>query len=114
MRTAAVRFALLLTVGAASLGCRSSSDPAPPAGGRIVVKGDEISGTGTVRFFAIEGGFFAIVGDDGKTYDPYGAIPSALARDGLRVRFAARIRHDMAGIHMVGSIIELITIERAS
>jgi len=73
------------------------------------VSGDSVRGTGTVQFFRIEGGFFAIRGDDGVTYDPTN-LSSAFQRDGLRVRFEAVIRRDLGGIHMVGPIVDVISI----
>ena len=62
-----------------------------------------------VFHFDIEGGFFAIRGSDRQTYDPVNLSPE-FQRDSFPVRFAGRIRHDLASIHMVGSIIELTQI----
>jgi len=70
----------------------------------------ETSRTGTVEFVELEGGFYGIVGDDGKRYDPINLDP-AYQKDGLRVSFQAKIRQDMASIHMWGKIIELTKIE---
>jgi hypothetical protein len=58
----------------------------------------------------IEGGFWAIRGDDGVTYDPLGGIGKGFQRSGLRVEFEGRVRDDLAGIHMVGPIVEILTI----
>jgi len=74
--------------------------------GFVSRQGDEVSGTGAVEWFGIEGGFFAIRGDDGKVYDPMN-LPAGFARDGLRVRFEGRIRRDVGSIRMVGEIVEL-------
>ena len=74
-----------------------------------MVTDDIARGTGTVKFLSLEGGFFAIVGDDGVAYDPTN-LPSGFQRDGLRVRFEARLRRDLVGIHMVGPIVEVISI----
>ncbi len=74
--------------------------------GFVSRQGDEVNGTGAVMWFEIEGGFFALRGDDGKVYDPMN-LPPGFARDGLRVRFAGRIRNDMGSIRMVGEIVEL-------
>jgi hypothetical protein len=75
-------------------------------GGFVTRHGDLVSGTGTVQWFGLEGGFFAIRGDDGKVYDPIN-LPAAFARDGAKVRFSATLRRDMGSIHMVGEIVEL-------
>lgn len=63
--------------------------------------------TGVVRHFDLEGGFFAIRGDDGVTYDPSN-LAEEFRRDGLRVRARVRLRPDMGGIHMVGPIVDVI------
>jgi hypothetical protein len=82
-----------------------------PGEGAADGEGEIVSGTGTVRRFDLEGGFFAIAGDDGVTYDPTN-LAEEFQRDGLRVRFRARVRDDMAGIHMVGPIVEILEISR--
>ncbi|HEU4830056.1 MAG TPA: hypothetical protein VFT04_12760 [Gemmatimonadales bacterium] len=69
--------------------------------------------TGVVRHFDLEGGFFAIRGDDGVTYDPSN-LGEEFQRDGLRIRARVRPRPDMGGIHMVGPIVDIIEIERDS
>lgn len=66
--------------------------------------------TGVVRHVDLEGGFFAIRGDDGVTYDPSN-LDDAFRRDGLRIRARVRPRPDMAGIHMVGPIVDIIEID---
>lgn len=71
---------------------------------------EAISGTGTVKFVELEGGFYGIVGDDGKKYDPIN-LEQTYQEDGLRVRFQAKIRQDISSIHMWGTIIELTKIE---
>jgi hypothetical protein len=80
--------------------------------GFVTRNGDLVSGTGTVQWFALEGGFFAIRGDDGKVYDPIN-LPAAFARDGVKVRFSAKLRRDVGSIHMVGEIVELQQISGA-
>jgi hypothetical protein len=74
--------------------------------GFVTRSGDMVSGTGTVQWFEVEGGFFAIRGDDGKVYDPIN-LPPAFARKDVRVRFTARLRRDLGSIHMVGEIVEI-------
>jgi len=77
----------------------------------IVRRGDTVSGTGTVRWYDLEGGFYAIDGSDGTTYDPM-HIPADFQEDGLEVRFEASLRDDLASTHMVGPVIELRSIKR--
>lgn len=70
-----------------------------------------ISMTGVVKFVELEGGFFGIVGDDGKNYDPIN-LDKELRKDGLRVLFDARIRPDIATTRMWGTTVEITKIER--
>jgi hypothetical protein len=95
-------------MAAVLIACGGPKTPTSPSG-TVVVTGDVVRGTGTVQFLSVEGGFFAIRGDDGVTYDPTN-LPSGFQRAGLRVRFEARIRHDLGGIHMVGPIVDVISI----
>lgn len=71
---------------------------------------DRITATGTIRFLNISGGFWGIVGDDGKNYDPMGLAPS-FQKEGLRVRFEAKPETDMMSSRMWGTIVTLIHIE---
>ena len=66
---------------------------------------------GTVQYFNFEGGFWAVRGDDGVTYDPIAGLSPAFQRENLRVTLVARIRTDMGGIHMVGPLVEILSIE---
>jgi hypothetical protein len=66
---------------------------------------------GTVRYFTLEGGFWAVRGDDGITYDPMNGLAADYQRENLRVTLIARIRNDMGGIHMVGPIVEVLSIK---
>ncbi|GAC1647993.1 MAG: hypothetical protein NVS4B3_02890 [Gemmatimonadaceae bacterium] len=63
----------------------------------------------TVRYVPLEGGFYALRGDDGVTYDPDN-LPPAFAKEGLRVRVRLRLRPDMGGIHMAGPIVDVLEI----
>jgi hypothetical protein len=73
-------------------------------------RGEAVSGTGTVKYVDLEGGFYGIIGDDGQQYDPIN-LEQTYQENGLRVRFQAKIRQDIASIHMWGTIIELSKIE---
>jgi hypothetical protein len=66
---------------------------------------------GTVHYFNLEGGFWAIRGDDGVTYDPMNGLDPSFQRENLRVTLVAKLRNDMGGIHMVGPIVEVISID---
>lgn len=65
---------------------------------------------GTVRYHALEGGFWAIHGDDGVTYDPV-TFPPDHRKDGLRVHAVLDVRRDLWGIHMVGPIVDVVRLD---
>ena len=72
--------------------------------------GDNIIGTGTVVFLSFEGGFYGIKADDGQSYDPTN-LPVEFRKDGLRVRFEAKVLSNQASFHMWGIIVEIIHIQ---
>lgn len=69
---------------------------------------------GTVRYYPIEGGFWAVRGDDSVTYDPMNGLPEDFQQDGLRVTLVFKPRQDLVGYHQVGPIVEVISISRIS
>jgi inhibitor of cysteine peptidase len=73
--------------------------------------GTRIRITGVVRHSELEGGFYAIQGDDGVTYDPTN-LPVEFQEEGLAVEVEARRREDAMGIHQVGPIVEIERIRR--
>ena len=86
-----VLFAILLLTSAA---CDSPTEPSVPAGAMRI--------TGTVRFFTLEGGFWAVRGDDGVTYDPKNGLATTFQREGLRVtaRSSHRLNPEPAAVIM--------------
>jgi hypothetical protein len=90
---------LALTISA----CSSPTEPDVPSGAIRV--------TGTVHYYTLEGGFWAVRGDDGVTYDPMNGLTSAFQREHLRVSMIAKVRNDMGGFHMVGPIVEILSIQ---
>jgi hypothetical protein len=89
---------------AASIGCKSVSGPAG-------VGPDEFQMKGTVVYEEIEGGFFAIHGEDGQTYNPVD-LPDAFRKDGMEVQFRARPSRDALSFHMYGTTVEIVEIKR--
>lgn len=71
----------------------------------------EIQTKGTVKYLSFEGGFYGIVGDDGKHYDPLN-LPPEFRVDALRVRFTAIVTDPVVSFHMWGCIVKLVSIER--
>ena len=73
---------------------------------------DTVRVNGTVHHYTLEGGFWAVRGDDSTTYDPAHGLPPDFQQEGLRVRLEGKIRSDMASIHMVGPIVEITSIRK--
>lgn len=104
---AVVAVAMLLSLAGAVLLMQAE----PPGGGKGNVEDENvISGTGTVVYIRLEGGFYGIMGDDGKRYYPLN-LPEEYRVEGLRVRFEGVIRSDVATFHMWGTPVELKSIE---
>ena len=83
--------------------CSSPTAPGLPAGAVQI--------SGTVRYVALEGGFWAVRGDDGVTYEPLNGLAAAYQRENLRVTLVGKVRSDVGGIHMAGPIIEVLSIQ---
>lgn len=105
-----LRMALALPLVLGAIACQITA-PDRDEEGSVTVNGDIVSGTGTVRYFDLEGGFYAIRGDDERVYDPIN-LAAEFRRDPLRIRFRARIRNDLGSFHMVGPVVEILEIER--
>lgn len=95
----------LIALSLFSAACSSSPTAPQLPPGAIQVNG-------TVRYFTLEGGFWAIRGEDGVTYDPMNGLASEFQRENLRVTFIAKVRNDLGGIHMVGPIVEVLSIKQ--
>ena len=79
---------------------------------RDVAQRPDIDVTGTVRHFDLEGGFWAIRGDDSVTYDPRNGVPDQFRQEGLRVRLKARKLEGVMGTHQVGPIVEVLSLTK--
>ncbi|MFX1478357.1 MAG: hypothetical protein ACFFCI_09510 [Promethearchaeota archaeon] len=62
-----------------------------------------------IEFLSFEGGFFGIISDDGKYYDPIN-LPDDYKTDGLRVVFLVKVLKNQVSYHMWGRIVDLIFI----
>lgn len=69
-----------------------------------------IHAKGTVKYLAFEGGFYGIVSDNGRNYDPV-SMPQEFKIDGLRVRFSAEFTNYLS-FHMWGIVVKLVSIEK--
>jgi hypothetical protein len=104
MRAETLRYSIffvLIFVGLTVGACSSPTEPSVPDGAMRV--------TGTAQFFTFEGGFWAIRGDDGVTYDPKDGLPAAYQRNGMRVSAIVKPT-GLGGIHMAGPIVEILDI----
>jgi inhibitor of cysteine peptidase len=72
---------------------------------------DYIKGIGKIQYNDFEGGFYGIVGDKGEYYDPIN-LPSEFKEDGLQVRYTIKILENQTSIHMWGSVVKIIRIEK--
>ena len=70
-----------------------------------------VSKTGTMKHVDLNGWFYGIVSDDGKEYEVINLDP-IFQEDNLRVHFDAKIAENANSIHMWGTVVELIDIEK--
>lgn len=66
---------------------------------------------GEVVHLAMEGGFWGIVAEDGRRYDP-GRLPADLQQPGLKVRVTARPVQGRVSFRQWGVPIDVVHIER--
>jgi hypothetical protein len=66
---------------------------------------------GTVRYIDLEGGFFGIVGEDGKHYEPAN-LPEAFQEDGLQVEVEAVMLRHTISVRQWGQAIAIEEISR--
>lgn len=74
-------------------------------------KGHTIKATGTIKHQGLEGGFWGIVGDDGKNYDPANLAPE-FQQEGLKVSFEAETSPNQMSTHMWGTIVDIKSIKK--
>lgn len=107
-------FTVVLLLLVAGCACATSDAP-PPADRRGAPAAAQEEGvlrfSGRVVHVPIEGGFFGIIADDGRKYDPRN-LPAELQRDGLAVQVAARPLEGVVGFHMWGRIVEIVEITK--
>jgi hypothetical protein len=67
------------------------------------------SGTGEIRYLDFECGFYGIVSDDGRCYDPVN-LPSEFKNDGLQINFKVKVLENQISFHMWGTLVEILEI----
>jgi len=70
-----------------------------------------VSGTGIIRFFDLEGGFYCIIDSDGKHYYPIN-LSEEFQVDGLRVYFEAKILQDEGTSQMQEIAVSVLKIQK--
>lgn len=71
----------------------------------------DISGTGTVIYQNLEGGFYGVLADDGRRFLP-NALPTEYRINGTRVYFIFRPVQDIVSISMWGESVDIISLSR--
>ncbi len=84
-----------------------SPEPPQPA----APEDDLVSGTGTITYIDLEGGFFGILSADGQSLLP-NVLPGEYKIDGLSVRYTARQDPGRMSVMMWGTPVTIISIER--
>ncbi|QSZ66324.1 hypothetical protein RJ40_01815 [Methanofollis aquaemaris] len=69
-----------------------------------------VTGTGTITYIDLEGGFYGIVADDGARYLPLD-LDEAFQQDGLKVRFTLEPAEDVMTIQQWGRPVHVVSIE---
>lgn len=62
---------------------------------------------GTVQKSAMATGTWALVGNDGQTYEIHKGAPNELLKDGQKVKVEGKIRDDVMTIAMIGPVLEV-------
>ena len=99
-------------VGVAILAATAACDRQEPFAPLAACIDGDICVRGTATHFTFEGGFWAVRGDDGVTYDPIGGLPTDVRRSGQRVYMVAKLRDDLGSFHMAGPTVELVSVQR--
>ncbi len=81
----------------------------------VVLSGCEergiVVGAGEVQYIDLEGGFYGIIGDDGKYYDPIN-LPTKFQEDELKVSYVLKILENQTSIHVWGTVVKILEIEQ--
>ncbi len=67
--------------------------------------------TGKIVFIPLEGGFYGIIADDGRQFDPLG-LPEEFRKDSLPIRAVLKEVEGAVSFRMWGTIVEIVKIEK--
>lgn len=77
--------------------------------GNTAVAQDAITITGQVTYVDLEGGFYGIVADDGRHFDPMN-LPADMQVDGLAITATLEPQTEVLSFRMWGKIVNVIEI----
>jgi len=103
--------AVLGALGIATILAGGCADPSVAPSTRAQCARGNVCVTGEARFFTLEGGFWAVRGDDNVVYEIRGGLPAEFRMDGLRVFLVARVL-PVGSYIMVGPVVAIVAIER--
>jgi len=66
---------------------------------------------GTIQRKGMGSGTWALVGNDGTTYEIYQGKPKELLKTGLQVRVQGQVRQDVMTLAMIGPVLEVTGFE---
>jgi hypothetical protein len=67
--------------------------------------------TGKIEYVSMGTGAWALVTDDGITYEIYNGEPIAIQQDGATVTLEGVIRNDVMSLAAIGPIVEVMSFE---
>lgn len=107
MRNILLRLGFVLAAALAVTHCAAVNGADPvPAGEVLEIRGE-------IVHVGLEGGFWGIVGEDGRRYSP-GRLPPEFQQPGLRVSVTARAERARVSFRMWGTPITIERIEHAA
>lgn len=70
-----------------------------------------ITVTGTIQRSDMGAGTWALVTDDGETYEVYKGAPKELLKSGQKVKVQGQVREDVMTFAMIGPVLEVKSFE---
>jgi hypothetical protein len=101
-----VELSMGLSIGAKSIIIATISVFAVGSGFIGIFFINNIAIRGEIVFLDFEGGFYGVIGNNEKHYDPIN-LPNEFQEEGLKILVIARISENQISFHMRGIIIEI-------
>jgi hypothetical protein len=112
MQEAIVRLRTVISVLAVVVASGCSSPESPLNDNPFSREGLAQGLNATVVWMDLEGGFWALRTDDGRTLDPHETLPADFRVNNLRVRVSSTALDNVVCFHMVGLIVSVTSIQR--